>query len=79
MVNGMSNPVYIRCPKCHKLNPIRPEEAEREHTCVFCGSIIEPEKKKAEDASTKGKGHSRRFLDQSESKPINKNQRKPMF
>ncbi len=47
---------------------------------MFCGSIIEPEKKKAEDASTKGKGHSRRFpLQQSESKPINKNQRKPMF
>jgi len=77
----MSNPVYIRClnPKCGKLNPVQPGEMEAEHTCMFCGAIIEP-KKKAEDTSSKGKGHARRFpLAQSESKPINRNLRKPMF
>jgi hypothetical protein len=84
-MKGMSNPIYIRCPnpKCRKLNPIQPDEAERgkEHTCVFCGCIIEPDKtSKTEDASSKSKGRNRRFpLQQSESKPINRNTRKPMF
>jgi hypothetical protein len=81
----MSNPIYIRCPnpKCHKLNPTQPDEAERgkEHTCVFCGTIIPPEKtSRAEDTSSKSKGRDKRFpLQQSESKPINRNTRKPMF
>jgi hypothetical protein len=79
----MPSPFYIRCPnpKCRKLNPIQPEETGKEHTCVFCGCIIEPEKtNKTDDAFSKSKGRNRRFpLQQSESKPINRNQRKPMF
>ena len=78
----MSNKVYIRCQNqnCRKLNPIQPNEEQKEHTCVFCGTIIQPQKtNKSEDAS-KSKSHDRRFpLQQSESKPINRNTRKPMF
>jgi hypothetical protein len=83
---GMSNPIYIRCQnsKCNKLNPIQPDEAElvKEHTCIFCGYIIAPEKtsKADEDTSSKSKGRNKRFpLQQSESKPINRNTRKPTF
>jgi len=81
----MSKIIYIRCPnpKCNKLNPIQSNETERgkEHTCVFCGYIIAPEKTSInEDISSKGKGRNRRFpLQQSESKPINRNTRKPTF
>jgi hypothetical protein len=81
----MSKTIYIRCPnpKCHKLNPIQPDETERgkEHTCVFCGYIIAPEKTTPdEDISSKSKGRNRRFpLQQSESKPVNRNTRKPTF
>ncbi|OGD55749.1 hypothetical protein A3K78_07280 [Candidatus Bathyarchaeota archaeon RBG_13_52_12] len=82
----MPSPIYIRCPnpKCNKLNPIQPEEAiqEKEHTCVFCGFIIAPEKtiKIDEDTSSKSRGRNRRFpLQQSESKPVNRNTRKPTF
>ncbi|MCX6655673.1 MAG: hypothetical protein NTY03_11235, partial [Candidatus Bathyarchaeota archaeon] len=85
-MKGMSNPIYIRCPnpKCYKLNPIQPDESERgkEHTCVFCGFIIAPEKtrKNDEDISSKSRGRNRRFpLQQSESKPVNRNTRKPTF
>jgi ribosomal protein S27E len=75
----MSSPVYLKCPHCGKLNPTSPAEAGKEQTCVFCGAIIPPQPTgKHED--TKNKGHDRRFpLAQSESKPINRNQRKPMF
>jgi hypothetical protein len=82
----MSNPIYIRCPnpKCNKLNPIQPEEAKqgKEHTCVFCGFIIAPVKtfRIDEDTSSKSRGRNRRFpLQQSESKPVNRNTRKPTF
>ena len=82
----MSSPIYIRCtnPKCNKLNPIQPEEAgqEKEHTCVFCGLIIAPKKtiRIDKDASPKSRGGNRRFpLQQSESKPVNRNTRKPTF
>jgi hypothetical protein len=66
------------------LNPIQPDEAkqEKEHTCVFCGFIIAPEKtrKNDEDISSKSRGRNRRFpLQQSESKPVNRNTRKPTF
>jgi hypothetical protein len=82
----MSNLVYIRCPNpgCNKLNPIQPDEVKKgkEHTCVFCGYIIAPEKtNRAEEvSSSKRRGRSRRFpLQQSESKPVNRNTRKPTF
>lgn len=79
-MNGMSNPIYTRCPNCHKLNPTQPNEAQKEHTCVFCGTIIPPEKTSKTEDTSKSKGRDRRFhFQQSESKPINRNTRKPMF
>jgi len=79
----MSNPIFIRCPnpKCQKSNPIPPDELEKEHTCIFCGRIIPPEKRSDE---SKNKSHKKdrdiRFTHQkSESKPVNKNMRKPMI
>ena len=83
-MKDMSNLIYIRCsnPKCNKLNPIQPDEVEKEHTCIFCGYIIVPKKTNIadKDSSSKSKGRIRRFpLQQSESKPVNRNTRKPTF
>jgi len=82
----MSETIYLKCPnpKCRKLNPIQPDESEqwKEHTCIFCGFIILPEKinKVDEDYSSKRKDRGKRFpLQQSESKPVNRNTRKPMY
>jgi hypothetical protein len=82
----MSNLVYIRCPnpKCNKLNPAQSDEVKKgkEHTCVFCGCIIAPEKtnRAEKDSSSKSRDRGRRFpLQQSESKPVNRNTRKPTF
>jgi hypothetical protein len=82
----MSETAYIRCtnPKCLKLNPIQSNEAERakEHTCVFCGCIISPQKANEIDdrSSSKKKDHNNRFPQQkSENRPINRNTRKPLF
>jgi hypothetical protein len=75
----MTNPAYTRCPNCHKLNPIQPNEAEKEHTCVFCGTIIPPETTNKHEDATKNKGRRRFPIEQSENKPINRNLRKPMF
>ena len=68
----------IRCPRCGRLNPTPAAEAAKEHTCIFCGAIMPPQP--ADRHAAKGKDHTRRFpLAKSESKPINKNQRKPML
>ncbi|MCX6641949.1 MAG: hypothetical protein NTV15_00980 [Candidatus Bathyarchaeota archaeon] len=82
----MSETTYIRCtnPKCHKLNPIQSSESEKakEHTCVFCGSIITPQRATEVDdnASSKKKDHNNRFPRQrSENRPVNRNTRKPLF
>ncbi len=75
----MSTPIHIKCPHCGKLNPIPSTEAAKEHTCVFCGAIIPPQPVGRHDDAKK-KGDRRRFpLAQSETKPINRNQRKPML
>ena len=79
----MSKPTYIRClnQKCQKLNPVPLNELEKEHTCIFCGSIIPPEKNsKATKTTSIKKGQYTRFSEKKgQSKPINKNMRKPMI
>lgn len=68
-----------KCPRCGKLNPIPPTEAAKEHTCVFCGAIIPPQAMTKHGDTAKSRGPRRFPLAQSEAKPVNKNQRKPMF
>lgn len=77
----MSNPAYVRCPRCLKLNPISPVELGMEHTCVFCGAIIP---RTSTDKAEKDLAESRKSYDAGpkprlESKPINRNKRKPTF
>ena len=80
----MSKTTYFRCtnPKCRKLNPAPPNEAKKvkEYTCVFCGTIITlfVEKETDEKTSSKKKEQDKRYtLQKSESRPINRNTRKP--
>jgi hypothetical protein len=79
----MSKPVYIRCPnpKCLKSNPVPAGEEVKEHTCIFCGYIIPPTMKSSEsDGNASAKKKIPQFARQrSESKPVNKNMRKPML
>jgi ribosomal protein S27E len=75
----MSTITYLRCPKCTKLNPIPASEAGKEHTCVFCGTIIPPQQVGKHEDTAKNKGPRKFPVNQSESKPVNRNQRKPMF
>ncbi len=77
----MSRISYTRCPRCQRLNPTAENELGKEHTCVFCGAIIPPAK--AGEAMG-GVVASRRSYEsgpkpRAESRPINRNKRKPMF
>jgi hypothetical protein len=75
----MSTTIYLKCPRCGRLNPIPPVETNKEHTCVFCGAIIPPQPAGKHD-DAKAKEHIRKFpVDQSQTKPTNRNQRKPMI
>jgi ribosomal protein S27E len=75
----MSTLIYIKCLNCGKLNPIPPTEAVKEHTCLFCGTIIPPQQAGKHEDAAKNKGPRKFPVEQSEHKPINRNMRKPMF
>ncbi len=73
----MSTQHYARCPRCGRQNPVADPHAE--HTCIFCGAIIPPAPEgKHEDARLKARV--RKFpVEQSQTKPLNRNQSKPRF
>jgi hypothetical protein len=78
---------YASCPKCNKSNPII-EPTMEEQTCVFCGKpfIISHKKETkllSEPESIQNKmirviPEQRDLQDVNQTKPVNKNKRKPL-
>jgi len=79
----MSGPVNVKCgnPGCGKLNPVYGDVFPgREYTCVFCGQLFKAQPKSGAETEgkskqTRGKKAPRR----KESRPQNRNMRKPLL
>jgi len=79
---------YVLCPHCHKSNPV--EDTTRfEQNCIFCGQpFIVPQEKETQLVSKKVGNQRNRVLEEGQpnqlesetkTKPINKNQTKPLL
>ncbi|MBN2334799.1 hypothetical protein JXL21_04515 [Candidatus Bathyarchaeota archaeon] len=77
----MPSPVYLKCsnPGCGKQNPVYGDIVPgKEYTCIFCGCVFKaPEKTNVEtvDKIKRSRGKKPR---RKESRPENRNLRKPM-
>lgn len=77
----MPGPVYLKCsnPGCGKLNPVYGDVVpDREYNCIFCGHLFKaPVKTNVETVDTKKRSRGKKPI-QKESRPENRNLRKPL-
>lgn len=81
-VLGMPSPVYVRCsnPGCGKLNPVYGEVfPSREYTCVFCGHLFKAQAKTIVETVEKTKLNRGKKDRRTETRPQNRNLRKPLI
>ena len=85
LVSGevLSGPVNVKCgnPSCGKLNPVYGDVfQDREYTCVFCGQLFKAQPISDVESVDKGKRLRARAQSprQKESRPQNRNMRKPL-
>ena len=75
----MAGPVYLKCDKCGKSNPIYDEvDPNREYTCVFCGQLFTPQSKTEESVATKKPKGKKARIEKTKA-PINRNLNKPLL
>ena len=85
LVSGkiMSSPVNVKCgnPSCGKLNPVYGDVFQgREYTCVFCGHLFKAQPVSDVESVDKGKRlRGKKSPRQRESRPQNRNMRKPLL
>lgn len=85
LVSGevLSGPVNVKCgnPGCGKLNPVYGDVFPgREYTCVFCGHLFKAQPVSGVEAVEKGKRlRGKKSPRQRESRPQNRNMRKPLL
>ena len=79
----MSSPVNVKCsnPGCGKLNPVFGDVFPgREYTCVFCGQLFKAQPKPGAEAVSKSKkARGKKAPQQRESRPQNRNLKKPLL
>jgi hypothetical protein len=78
---------YASCPKCNKSNPVS-EPRREEQTCIFCGQpfmisrkqetklLSEPEN--VQNKMIRAVPDRKDLVDINQTKPVNKNKRKPL-
>jgi len=79
----VSSPVNVKCgnPGCGKLNPVYGDVfPEREYTCVFCGQMFKAQPKSGAETEGKSKqARGKKVPRRKESRPQNRNMRKPLL
>lgn len=79
----MSSPVNVKCSNlgCGKLNPVYGDVFPgREYTCVFCGQLFKAQPKSSVETVDKGKRvRGKKTPRRKESRPQNRNMRKPLL
>jgi hypothetical protein len=78
----MTSPVYVKCSNlgCEKMNPVYGNVfSGREYNCVFCGYPFKTQSKKNVETVEKTRLKRGKKGRQTETRPQNRNMRKPLI